>query len=390
MILKFISMSPSTQFKIHTILILTVFFNGCNTNSKASEKEVLMTEEEEIITLTEEQFQSFNMELGSVLLHDFYNEVHANGKFDLPPESKASVSSFYGGSIKELKLLPGEYVKKGQLLFKLENPDFIQMQQDFLEAQGQLDYLKSDFQRQQSLYENKITSEKNFLKAKSDFTVMQVKEKSLKEKLRMMHINPDALSIENLQTSISIVSPINGYIDQVLGVQGDFLNPSSIALTIVDIEHLHLELNIFEKDLPKLEIGQSIEFKLLDDHINTHAAKIYLINKTVDAELRTIGIHGHLADESMKNKFNPGMYVEAKIYTSSETKVALPIESMVETDGKYYVLILKNKNEDGYSFEKKQIEIGEADTAYVEIITPNQFEKKTLFLTKGAFSLISE
>ena len=62
----------------------------------------------------------------SVLLHDFHNEVHANGKFDLPPESKASVSSFYGGAIKELKLLPGEYVKKGSLLFKLENPDFVQ------------------------------------------------------------------------------------------------------------------------------------------------------------------------------------------------------------------------------------------------------------------------
>lgn len=382
-------MLPSNSLRTCIILILSIFMNGCSTNSKSSEKEVLTTEEE-LIVLTEEQFQSFNMELDSVLLHDFHNEVHANGKFDLPPESKASVSSFYGGAIKELKLLPGEYVKKGSLLFKLENPDFVQMQQDYLEAQGQLDYLKSNFKRQQSLYENKITSEKNFLKTKSDYTVMQVKEKSLKKKLEMMHINPNTLTTENLKTSISIVSPINGYIDQVLGVQGDFLKPAVIALTIVDIDHLHLELNVFEKDLPKLEIGQSIKFKLLDDPENTYAAKIYLINKTVDAELRTVGIHGHLIDESLKNKFNPGMYVEAEILTSTETKVALPIASVVESEGKYHVLILKEKNEAGYFFEKKQIEIGQVDTTYVEILNSNQFEKKTLFLTKGAFSLISE
>ena len=183
-------MLPSNSLRTCIILILSIFMNGCSTNYKSSEKEVLTTEEE-LIVLTEEQFQSFNMELDSVLLHDFHNEVHANGKFDLPPESKASVSSFYGGAIKELKLLPGEYVKKGSLLFKLENPDFVQMQQDYLEAQGQLDYLKSNFKRQQSLYENKITSEKNFLKIKSDYTVMQVKEKSLKKKLEMMHINPN-------------------------------------------------------------------------------------------------------------------------------------------------------------------------------------------------------
>src|SRR5690606_20627700 len=99
----------------------------------------------------------------------------------------------------------------------------------------------------------------------------------------------------------------------------------------------HLELNIFEKDLPKIREGQPIKFRIQEDSSEEYDGTVYLINKTVDIEKRNIGIHGHLADEKLAERFTPGMYVEADIYTTTDSKISLPAGAVVEMESKHYV-----------------------------------------------------
>ncbi len=340
--------------------------------------------------LTGKQFESSNMKLGKLEMKEFHNVVKANGVFDVPPKNRASVSSYFGGTVKEIQLLPGERVKKGQLLFVLENPDYIQLQQDYLEAKEQLSYLKSDYEREKKLVADNVTSEKNYLKSEADYTVTRVRVESLGKKLKLMNINPNTLTTENIRTTIYITSPINGYITAINISRGIFLNPSQTAISLVDIDHLHLELNIFEKDLPKIKVGQEIEFRIEEDNNKRYKASVYLVNKTIDPENRTIGVHGHLADDKSSNTFNPGMYVEAEIYTSSESKASLPQNAIVELDNKAYVLVLENKSDKTYSFVQKEVKTGTSNNGYVEILNAEDFNENTAFLTIGAFNLITE
>ncbi len=340
--------------------------------------------------LTKIQFSSSDMKLGKLEMKTFNDVVKANGMFDVPPENRATVSTYFGGTVKSIQLLPGKQVKKGQILFTLENPDYVQMQQDYLEAKGQLAYLKSDFERQKNLVQDNVTSQKNYLKAEADYTVTNVKLESLGKKLTLMGINPNTLSMENIRTSINVTSPINGFVTQVNIARGAFLVPSQTAITIVDTDHLHLELNIFEKDLPKVKIGQSIQFKLQEGTIKEYKASVHLVNKTVDPENRTVGIHGHLSDETLANKFNPGMYVEADIFTTSESRTALPQDALVDIKGKYYVLVLSNSTTEGYTLIKKEVKIGSSNNGYVEILNSQDFKDNSEILIKGAFNLITE
>ncbi|MEQ9164687.1 MAG: efflux RND transporter periplasmic adaptor subunit [Fulvivirga sp.] len=345
---------------------------------------------EDAYHLTTNQFLSSKMAFGKMVPGSFHEVVKANGMFDVPPENRAYVSCYFGGIVKDIRLLPGERVKKGQVLFTLENPDYVQMQQDFLEAKGQLVYLKSDYERQKNLAQDNVTSQKSYLKSESDYTVTKVKVESLSKKLGLMNINPNTLTLENMRTTIIVMSPISGYVTEVAISRGAFLNPSELAVSIVDTDHLHLELNIFEKDLSKVKIGQQIQFRTQGDGSNFKQATVYLVNKTVDSEKRTIGIHGHLSDEKPADTFNPGMYVEAEIYTSTSSKMSLPQDAIVDIDGKYYVLVLQDSIGDSYNFIKKEVKTGLSNNSQVEILNAYDFKEDTEFLVKGAFNLIKE
>jgi cobalt-zinc-cadmium efflux system membrane fusion protein len=377
---------------INYLLIATVMtMASCSSSPEKLPKETATeTSMESDYQLTANQFQSSGMKLGKTEVKSFHEVVKAIGMFDVPPENRASVSSYFSGVVKDIRLLPGQKVKKGQKLFVLENPDYVQMQQDYLEAKGQLKYLKSDYERQKNLIKDNVTSEKKYLKSESDFTVTSVKVESLSRKLKLMNINPNTLTVENIRTTITIFSPINGYVTEVNISRGTFLNPSQTAIAIVDTDHLHLELNIFEKDLSKVKIGQPIQFSIQEDPPTQYSASVYLINKSVNTENRKIGIHGHLSDENLSSGFNPGMYVEADIYISSESKTALPEEAIVDIDGTLYVLMLESSSNGANLFKKKEVKTGMANDGFVQILNSEDFSKDAEFLVSGAFNLIKE
>jgi len=380
------------RFPIYLMVVSLLTWASCSTKKGAPRADKLVAEIpiEEVYELTINQYKSSDMECGKLEMKTFHEVVKANGMFDVPPESLAAVSCYIGGSVKDIHLLPGQRVKKGEVLFILENPEYVQLQQDYLEAQGQLVYLKSDYERQKNLAQDNVTSQKTYLKAESDYTVTRVKVESLSKKLTLLNINPNTVTIETIHTTVNVLSPISGYVTQVAISRGAFLKPSEMAITIVNTDHLHLELNIFEKDFAKVRVGQPIQFRIQEDISNTYNASVQLVNKTVDYEKRTIGIHGHLADIKLVNKFNPGMYVEADIFISSESKMSLPPGAVIEADGKYYVLVLLSSSNIGYSFAKKEVKTGSSGDGSIEILNTKDFKENTEFLIKGSFNLITE
>jgi len=340
-------------------------------------------------TLTKAQFELGKMTLGSFTNQAFNRVVEANGILDVPPENKSTVSAYFGGYVKNISLIQGQKIAKGQTLFTLENPDYIQVQQDFLEAKSQLSYLKSDYERQKDLASNNVSSQKTYLKAESDYKTTLAKYESLKKKLELMNINPNTVTELNLSSTIAVKAPISGYVTSVLATKGMFLNPSDIALTILNTEHMHIELSIFEQDLAKVAIDQEVTFSVQNGKTN-YQAEVLLINKAIDSENRTIKVHCHFKNEKDALSLTPGMFVEAKIYASSDESLALPITAVESIENKSYILVkIEGSNED-LNFERKEVKVGQKNNEYFEILNAKDFKENTQFLTNGAFNLIQE
>jgi cobalt-zinc-cadmium efflux system membrane fusion protein len=370
------------------LVVCAIVLMSCNSKSKQDAILIddLETTESDIITITKSQFDSSNMELGNLVKHEFNTIVKANGMFDVPPENKATVSTYFAGYVKNISLLPGDKVKKGQVLFTLENPEYIQIQQDFLEAKSRLDYLKADYERQKTLLADNVTSMKNYLKAESDYMVTQAQYQSLKKKLSLMNINSSNFTGESIRSTMSVLSPISGIVTSIEASTGMFLNPSDVALTVTNTDHLHLELKIFENDLPMIKVGQPIKIHLQNNTQKVYDAQVHLINRSINAQDRTIDIHGDLVNEEDAKLFVPGMYIETDILTSSDVFEALPSEAVVNIENVYFALIKQSDT----TYKKVPIEIGMISNGYTQILNTEDFNKDTLFMTKGAFNLISE
>ena len=346
------------------------------------------TADDNLITISNEQFAMAEMETGRMSKAVFPYTIQVNGAIDVPPRSRASVSAYYGGYVQGLDLLPGQRVGKGQLLFRLKNPDFLQMQQDYLETIAQLDYLKSDFERQKTLAAENIASQKSYLKAESDYAVQQARSEGLKKKLELIGIDLEKVLARDFVSTVGVYAPISGTITDVNISSGGFLNAADVALEITSADHLHLELDVFEKDVHLLNKGQRITFRVPGSGSTSYAAAVHLIGGIVEGESRVVRVHGHLEDETIQRGLIPGMYVEASIETAADSVMAVPETAVVNIEEEAFILVQIEKSADAYQFERRLVKVGQTINGMTEIrdkLTPDE-----LVLTKGAFNLIME
>lgn len=368
--------------KLTYIIALTLMLTSC----KNKTEEVVEPKEEGLITVTQEQFQSLKLEIGTPKEQDFNVGIKATGKIDVPPANKAKITSFLGGYIKKTHLLIGDKVKKGQPLVTLENTEFIDIQKDYLEVAEQISYLKSEYDRQKTLYDEKITSQKNYLKAESEYKRANGMYQSLKKKLQLLNISSEQVRKGNLTSTITLFAPISGDITVMNANVGMFVAASDVILEIVDTNHLLLELAVFEKDILKVKTGQTIDFTVPQASNEIFKAEVVLVGKSIENNDKTIKVHGHLED-TIKQRLLTGMYVEATILTDSKKGLAIPKDALISENEKNYVFLLKSNDDKTYSFEKTVVKTGEQSVDFIEIEGNNKVNQNSKIIVKGVFDI---
>jgi len=364
------------------IVITGILLMSCK--QKATEEKTVANEDE--ITVSKDQFQTMKMEINSPVEQDFNIAIKATGKIDVPPENRVKITTFLGGYIKSTHLLIGDKVKKGQALVTLENTEFVDIQKDFIEVAEQISYLKSEYERQKTLYDEKITSQKNYLKAESDYKRANGMYQSLKKKLELLNISPAEVKKGNLTSTITIYAPIAGDVTVMNANVGMFMSAADIILEIVDTNHLHVELAVFEKDILKIKEGQRIIFKVPQASKEEFNAEVVLVGKSIEGNDRTIMVHGHL-EEAIKQRLLTGMFVEADILTDTKKGLAIPKDALITENDKKFVLLVKNNSATNYIFEKTEVKIGERSANFIEILENNKVNKNSKILTKGVFDI---
>lgn len=373
--------------RIIALLVLLIVCYSCG-EKKSAETTTETEYTEGSITLSEAQFTNSGMTLGSLEEKSFPVTIAVNGMIDVPPENRAVVNATLGGYIKRTPLLIGDVVKKGQLLVTVENPEFITLQQEYMEVKQQLAYLKSEYDRQQTLIDEKITSQKSLLRAESEYKSAYAKYKGLKKQLQMLNISSAEVEKGNISSVASIFAPIGGSITQVNISKGSYVSPASPILEIIDNDHIHLELSVFEKDIMNIKKGQPIRFRIPEASKKTFQAEVYLIGTSID-ENRTIKVHAHLKKEGANN-FLTGMFVDAEIITENTTAKAVASAAIVEQDDKFYILRKLDQKANTYNFETIEIQPGKVFEGYTEIKNADSFSTSDRFLTKGAFDVFGE
>ncbi|CAH8284454.1 cobalt-zinc-cadmium efflux system membrane fusion protein [Mariniflexile fucanivorans] len=370
------------------ILAFSLALVACGNSEKNKESVVEEAVNSNDIEITQSQFTSENMQLGTLEEQVFNEEIKTSGMIDVPPHNKASVSAFMGGYITKTPLLIGDKVRKGQLLVTLENPEFVEIQQQYLEVSEQLNYLKSEYNRQKTLFDEKITSEKNYLKAEGTYKSSLAQYNGLRKKLSMMNISAASVEQGKITSTVNLYATIDGFVTKVNVSNGTYVSPADVILEIVDTNHIHLELSVFEKDILKVNKGQKIRFKIPEASNETFEAEVHLVGTTIDEINRSVKVHAHIINEEQTN-FIVGMFVEAHIITNSATSFALPKEAILELEDSFYALIIAKKENNTFHFKKIKLDLGAQNENYATILNADALKNKDI-LIKGGFILLNE
>jgi len=372
------------------IMLLTGIFACSQPKKEEPEKETKKTPDNEIV-LTAEQYQTAGIEIGTTSIRNLSDVVTANGIIDIPPQNLVSISAPMGGFIRKTELLQGMKVRKGQLLAVIENPEFIQIQQDYLETQSRLELAQLELKRQTELSKENINAQKMVQQSLSEVKIQKARLNGLTEKIRTAGINLTALNKGTIVNHASIYAPISGSVTTVNINLGKYVTPTDVMFEIVDTDHLHAELSVFENDIRKIKIGQLVRFTISNNPAREHLAKVYLINQKINED-RTVRVHCHLINED--HDMMPENFVKAIIETGTNPVVALPDEAIVDYEGKSYIFQKQSDNntkKTARTFEMIQVTKGVSENGFSEVkFSKEQENFNERIVLKGAYSLLSK
>ncbi|WP_339696911.1 efflux RND transporter periplasmic adaptor subunit [uncultured Roseivirga sp.] len=320
------------------------------------------------VIFTKAQYELAAISMGKTEKRSLSNLLKLNGEVEIEPSGIATLSAPLGGYLTTPALLPGEKVTKGQRLAVLEDPKFIELQQQYLESLGQLEYLEEEYKRQQKLRDQDVNSAKTFQKVSSDYKILQARIKGIEETLKLIGININFLKKGEISRKASVYSPINGFIKTSNFNLGNYVNPKDVLFEIVNTSELHVVLNAYEKDISQIQEGQELRFSQGNESGYKRKATVFLVGKA-SSDDRIVPVHCHIADGDQKGVL-PGMYVKALVETNAAQQNTVPSEAIVKYNGNDFLIRLVSKTNDNYFFELVPIKTGTIADGYTAVEIP--------------------
>lgn len=379
--------------KISAAILITFFAVSCGSKKEEVKVETETAKKDSAtvrdeIVITTEQYKIANVKTGKVEQRNLSSVIKVNGTIDVPPQNAVSISAPLGGYLKSAGLLQGQAVRKGQVLAVIENAEFIDIQQTYLESKSRLEFLSLEYKRQQELRKEDVNSAKTFQQVASEYKMMQAKISGLEQKLALIGISKSAVSAGRISRTSNLYAPISGFITASNVNRGKYVTPSDVLYELSDKSDVHLALNVFEKDIRNIRVGLPIRFGLSNETEYNRQATIYLIGKATGAD-GTIPVHSHLGSKT-DPALLPGMYVKALIETRTANVNALPVEAVVQSDGKDYVFVLKDTAQGQVTFKMVPVIKGNEEGGYVAVEFPQGFDVSSAIVAlKGAYSILS-
>lgn len=337
------------------------------------------------------KFESLGIKIDSLPNRSLSGVVEANGQLEVPPQYEATVTAILGANVTSIKVIEGDKVNRGQVLAYLAHPNLSSIQSNYVRAYSQLQYLEKEHERQKKLYEENVGSGKTYQQTLADYQTIKGEAKGYEAQLKQLNLNMEKLRQGEIYDQVPVVSPINGYIEKVEVQLGQFMDPQTVMFRVVNTEHIHADLMVFEKDVYKVKKGQKITFTVESVPGSTLSAEIYSVGKKFEQNPKAVHVHAEIIQK--EDFLIPGMYINGRIHTNSHEVNALPEDAIIEEEGNPYIFMAESHQESGeteWVFTPIEIRTGITEAGWVEIKLLDELPEGAKVAWNSAYYLIGE
>ncbi|MBO9562574.1 MAG: efflux RND transporter periplasmic adaptor subunit [Niastella sp.] len=344
---------------------------------------------ENTTSFTKDQLKSIGIETGPIEEKQLTASIRANGALRVPNQNKALINTLYSGIVKSLLIQPGNVVSKGQVIATVANPDFIRMQEEYLAIGPKIVLAEQENSRQRELNQGNAGALKNLQAAESELRALNTRKASLEQQIQLMGINPASLSNGKLISVLSLRTPIGGIVSNVSVKIGSYVDVSTPVAEVVDNSQLHLDLFVYEKDLPKLKNNQNIHFTVTNNPGKEYDAQIYSLGSTFEDESKAVSVHAQVKGD--KTGLIDGMNVTALISLDKVTTPAVPSDAIITYQGQDYIFMVTDASaEKGLTFERVLVAKGTSEVGYTQITLLKAIPANASIVTRGAFFVLAK
>ncbi len=347
------------------------------------------------VILSAAQCRAAGITVGGYDRENLTTAVQANGVIDVPPQNMASVSAVLGGYVVSVQVLPGQHIARGATVAVLRHPDYLKLQQDYLQSRARTTFLAQELARQRILDVEDVGAKRKLQQAQADFATEQAAGQSLAAQLRQLGLRPEALAATGrLAPTVPLRAPIGGYVKSLSINPGQYVNPQDVLVEIVDRSDLHLQLKVFEKDIAAVRTGQLIRFRVPagGSAAPELLARVFLVGKAFDDPGHTITVHAHLEPTAAKVEATllPGQFVAARIETGRQRQRTLPDDALIEAGELSYVFVRLRTTPNGNVFRRLPVRTGTHALGNVGVTALEPVPDTTQLVRSGAYFLNAE
>lgn len=348
------------------------------------------------IPLTAKQVSTVDLKMGEAVEREMEATIEAKGSLVLRAQAMGDVASLMGGIVKSIFVKEGQLVHRGQVVATVENTDVVSLQREYYSAAKECELAKADLERQLLLSKQGAGVKRTLQQTRKDYQVAHANLLGIGRQLAQIGISTSAVAKGKFTTAFPLRAPISGVVSQLTASLGSYADMQTPLMKIRNTQAVECDLNVFEKDLAKVKVGNRVTFSLTNQPGVKLSGTVYGMNQYFNDGSKSVAVHVKMDDASLKTsrinhiKLFDGMYVSGQIATGSQRCLALPSEAIVSTDGKQYVFALKGEPKKGeYSFSRHEVSTGVTDGGFTEVKLCDHLKAGKKIVTDNAFYLAS-
>lgn len=333
---------------VHILLIASVLLSACSEPDTSSPQPLSQRGQGEVILAPDSPKNAYVKTQALILTPHALLEAVA-GKIVYDETRTTRISSPVAGRVIDTPVLLGASVQAGDGVLVLSSPDVADIEADFAKAQADLQLAERAYQRQQDLYAGKAIARKELEQAQDEWARARSEWQRTQDRLKNLHLQHQASDGRFLLRTTLAGTVVERHANPGMEVRADLDSP---LFVISDLNHLTVLMQVFEVDLSKIHLGQSVSVQVPAYPGQGFAATVSYIGQVLDETTRTVQVRCDLANPD--GRLLPGMYATIQVESGpDDLAIVIPLTAVfTEGDDDFVFVAL-----DEHHFKQKPIEI---------------------------------
>jgi cobalt-zinc-cadmium efflux system membrane fusion protein len=321
--------------------------------------------------------------------------IMANGEVSYDQTRLARVRPRVSGIAAELRGNVGDAVRQGDVLAVIDSAELGDAKADYLAAVPMVELWTQALARNRGLGERGIVAEKQILEAETE--LRRVKAEALKARQRLRNLGLSGEQIARLaeededeRNRLEITAPLSGTVVRRGAVSGEAVEPTTELFTIADVSRVWMHLDVYEKDLRRIRIGQPVIFRVPGMPAAEFTGAVTWIDTEVNDQARTIRVRAEVANPDGLLRAN--MFGKGEIQTGDADSSLVVPRDAVQWEGSSFVVFVQ-KTTDGQQtsadYEPRRVLLGREGNGLAELAWAD-LQPGALVVTTGSFLLKTE